>query len=155
MTPDEPTSRTPWQALQKGAVFGGVALALAGTAMFVRGASGFEAAIREPLTSAESMTLAVGLLLLGGGVSLATSTRFGKPGILAGLGVPALALGLASLGAGLFAPETVETVSLATASAREAAGQGSPVLVALGIVSSMVGLTLLLVFSMRAQTIRR
>lgn len=146
------STRSDRHVLERWAVFGGVFLALAGAGLFGRGLADFEALVVAPLEGEGAVALLGGLLLLGAGVSIATATRFGTAGVLAGLGVPALAFGLACAATGLFAPEAVQTASSAVQETTRAA---SPVLVAAGIVSSMVGLALLLVFSVRAKTHRR
>lgn len=137
---------------QRWAVFGGVGMTLAGAALFGRGLTGFEAIVVAPLEGDGGLTILAGLFLLGVGVSLATSSRFGAAGILAGLGVPALAFGLTAAATGLFAPEEVQ---MASAAVQETTRAASPLLLVSGILASMIGLALLLVFSVRAKTVRR
>lgn len=147
-------SRPPRVLLQRGAVFGGVLLALVGTVVFARGVPGLAAIAASPLTAEATPRVLMGLLILGFGVALATTTRYGTPGVIAGFGVPILALGLCALVTSLAAPsETLEMASVATASDGSATSEGdsSPLLLASGLVASAVGLMLLLVFGVRAR----
>lgn len=140
---------------QRAAVIAGTVAALIGTAIFARGmASGLRAAVDEPVSSS-LVGLGLGLVLVSGGIVMATTTRYGRSSMLAGLGAPLVMLG-AGLGVfGVFdagsASEVIQTASTGATQTASAAGGAQALLVASGILVSMVGAALLFVFGRRVR----
>lgn len=133
-------------------VFGGVAVTLVGTLVFARGLSALDATgLAAAASAGELPSLLAGLLLLAIGIGLATTTRYGRPGVLAALGVPALALGLSLIVLSLEPAQALQTASVANTPDDANAQAGSSLLLTSGVVASLVGLTLLLVFGLRAK----
>lgn len=132
-------------------VFGGVGVALIGILVFARGLSTMDGVALHALDEGGLTALLMGLILLALGIGLATTTRYGRPGLFAAMGVPALVLGLSLL---VLSLEPAETLTTAAAGATPTGGVdgGSSLLLAAGVVASLVGMTLLLVFGLRAKT---
>lgn len=142
-----PVTATSTPSRDRLAVFGGVAVALVGTFVFARGIVTLETDGFDLQNGGRLLALAAGVLLLATGIGLATTTRFGAAGLLAAFGVPALAMGLTLVAFAFTGPSALQTAS-ADAASREG---GSGILLTLGIVASMVGMSLLFTFGVRAR----